>query len=443
MPLRPPFAFTASTWWIWLLPSSNVIARRGHVEPPHPGPASPDQRAPRRPSRASRFADPRPQRQRVVLAQALDVAHLEARPLDRATRPSPTSCSSPSGKTYRSMNEHRLNRAPGRARTRAPRRSADPVVQQPALGQQERVAAGRSTSSSCVEADVLEHADRADRVERAVVDVAVVLQADLDPVAEPGLGDPLRRQLGLALRDGDADRAHPVVPRPRASTMPPQPHPTSSSRMPGCSASLLADELVLARPARPRAPASGVVPDRARVRHRRTEHDPVEVVRDVVVVRDRGRVARGAVTAPAQPAPLPAGSVAGGGRRRPRASSALSHCSRREVEAGEAGAELERGEDVTLDVDVARDVRATEAELGRRGDDPAHRVRGSHDDRGGRMLRPGVTAVVGLEADGEVFAEDPRDKIRDRHGHVPSVLRYVERNCTGEVRNVNGQIQRA
>ena len=43
-------------------------------------------------------------------------------------------------------------------------------------------------------ADVLAHLERPDRVEVvALGHLAVVLQPDLDPVAQPALGDPLRR----------------------------------------------------------------------------------------------------------------------------------------------------------------------------------------------------------------------------------------------------------
>ena len=90
------------------------------------------------------------------------------------------------------------------------------MVEQPAA----RAHAARSSvakySSSSRRADVLEHADRADRVERAVVHVAVVLHADLDAVVEPGVVHRAPRPLGLALRERDADRVHAVVRAPRA-----------------------------------------------------------------------------------------------------------------------------------------------------------------------------------------------------------------------------------
>ena len=78
MSLRPSGSLrTASTWWICVRPASKLHRRRGHVEAPHPGPARADQAHRLVPVRLE-VRDPVPQRQRVVLAQALDVARLEA-----------------------------------------------------------------------------------------------------------------------------------------------------------------------------------------------------------------------------------------------------------------------------------------------------------------------------------------------------------------------------
>ena len=83
------------------------------------------------------------------------------------------------------------------------------------------------------------------------------------------------------------------------STIEPQPEPMSSSRMPGASASLPRDELVLC-PLRVLERRGVVGPHRARVRHRRPEQQPVELVRQVVVVGDRGGITRLGVEPPAQ-----------------------------------------------------------------------------------------------------------------------------------------------
>ena len=84
---------------------------------------------------------------------------------------------------------------PARAARRAPRRLMPWLSSRPpgcSSGEQ-----AREVLVEPAQADVLEHADRADRVERPVVDVAVVLHADLDEVGEARLGDPLRREVGL------------------------------------------------------------------------------------------------------------------------------------------------------------------------------------------------------------------------------------------------------
>ena len=81
-------------------------------------------------------------------------------------------------------------------------------------------------------ADVLAHLDRRGGVVGAVVDVAVVQQAEVDPVAQPAVGGALPRELEL-LRDS----VTPVTCTPWCSAAwmlsDPQPHPTSSRRMPG------------------------------------------------------------------------------------------------------------------------------------------------------------------------------------------------------------------
>ncbi len=234
---------------------------------------------------------------------------------------------------------------------------------------------------------MLEHPDRADRVERPVVDVAVVLQPDLDPVAEPRLGDPLRRQLGLALRHRHADRAHAVVlGRVHHHAAPAAPDVEQAHAR--LQVELPADQLVL-RGLRGFEAGVRRVPHRARVGHRRSEHDPVEVVGHVVVVRDRGRVARRQWRRPRRRASSFGGGGAVAGPRRGREPDRVRATGRgRSAKPlGSRLAQLERREQVALDVDVAGDVRAAEAELARRGDDAAYRVGRLHDERGGRIVR--------------------------------------------------------
>ncbi len=119
----------------------------------------------------------------------------------------------------------------------------------------------------------------------AVVDVAVVLQPDLHEVPESGLGHALLGQLRLPLRDRDADAPDPVVgggvdqhrspPAPDVE----EPHARSEPE-------LATDEVVLVRLGG-REVLLGAAVHRARIGHRRSEDHPVELVRHVVVVRDR------------------------------------------------------------------------------------------------------------------------------------------------------------
>ena len=188
-----------------------------------------------------------------------------------------------------------LERAAGAAAGR--RRAADPVVEQPAAGDAAAVERSKYVSSwarpTCSNMPIELIASNGPSC-----DVAVVLEPDLDLTGEPGLGDPLLGQLGLAPRHGDADRPHAVVPR-RVHHHPAPAAPDVEQSHARLERELAADQLVL-RLLRGLEPDVGRVPHRARVRHRRAEHDPVEVVRDVVVVRDRRRVARLRVAPPAQ-----------------------------------------------------------------------------------------------------------------------------------------------
>ncbi len=95
-------------------------------------------------------------------------------------------------------------------------------------------------------ADVLEHADAADRVERAVLDIAVVLDADVDALVDIRVDHALGRELGLLPREGDADRVNAMVAggverhRTPAAADVEQPHA-------GAQGELAAHQLVLVR----------------------------------------------------------------------------------------------------------------------------------------------------------------------------------------------------
>ena len=135
-------------------------------------------------------------------------------------------------------------------------------------------------------------------VEGTVGDVAVVLQADLDAVAEARGRDRVARVVHLALRQRHADGLHAEVlggvhrhAAPAAADVE-EPHA-------GPQAELAADQVVLrALRVGQRRLRRGEVG--ARVGHRLAEEEAVEVVGDVVVVGDRLGVAGARVAGAAQ-----------------------------------------------------------------------------------------------------------------------------------------------
>ena len=68
------------------------------------------------------------------------------------------------------------------------------------LGRAAATARNEKYDGRLAEPDVLGQADRGDRVEAALGDVAVVLEPHLGEVGEPGLGDRLLRPLRLLPR---------------------------------------------------------------------------------------------------------------------------------------------------------------------------------------------------------------------------------------------------
>ena len=254
--------------------------RGGHVEPPHPRPLGADERHHLVPC-ALQVGDPRPQRPVVVLAQRLDVADLEAGALHRQHALADVD-----------QLTVREDVAPDERRLPELRSAdlADGVVQQPTRRPQ-GTAQQPVVAVEVLVTDVLGHPDRRDRVVLLAADVAVVLQSDLDPIGDAGSRHPLASPGGLGLTDRDADRRHVVVAggvdHHRA---PPAPDVEEAPARHRVEPELATDEIVLQRL---RGDEIGRVVDEAgtRVRHRRSEHEPVEVVADVVVVVDRGGVA--------------------------------------------------------------------------------------------------------------------------------------------------------
>ncbi len=282
------------------------------------------------------------------------------------------------------------------------------MVEQPAAGGQQPVQAG-GVRQVLGGADVLGHADAGDGVEGAVRDLAVVLQADLDPVGETGVGDPAAGQGDLLRRDGDADRVHAVVlggvqqQRAPAAADVQQPHA-------GPQAQLAADQVELGRLGVLQAPALRR-PVRAGVHHRGAEHEAVEVVADVVVVADRRAVAAAAVQ------PAPDGARLLGGRRGLQPQDAGLHRGAQqppapgadrvgdaEVQPADLGAlgEVRDGREHLVEVgvggdfEVAGDVGPGEAELARLPDQPTGGPPVAQH-QGGGAGRPGQAAVPGLD----------------------------------------------
>ena len=185
--------------------------------------------------------------------------------------------SSPSGKTYRLMNDLRRWTDPVVVR------AGDGVVEQTALGAQlavEEGEVGRVVGAS----DVLGQPDRRDRVEAGLGHVAVVAEADLRLAGEPGLLDGLLAVRGLLLGEGHADRLDAVVldgvhdhAAPAAADVE-QPHARLEPE-------LAADEVELLLLGRLEGRVGGREHG-AGVGHRRAEHPRVEAVADVVVVVD-------------------------------------------------------------------------------------------------------------------------------------------------------------
>ncbi len=199
--------------------------RAGHVEPPDLGPRHADQSTARSQSRLE-VGDPAAQRARVVLAERLDVAHLEPGALHRQHH-------GVAHVDQLAVGEH----VAADERRAAERRSADRrdrVVQQPPVG----ASTARSVAKYCVDlvvADVLRHADRRDRVE------LLARRARGSPAAgsRPGRRHPAS---ATRCRASSACAALIVMPTTRAPwcvaawmAIEPHPQPTSSSRAPACS----------------------------------------------------------------------------------------------------------------------------------------------------------------------------------------------------------------
>ncbi len=259
-------------------------------------------------------------------------------------------------------------------------------------------------------ADVLPHLQRRDGVERRVGDVAVVLQPDLHAVPEAALAHALQDERALLLGERHPCDVDAVVlggvQRQRPPAAPDVEEPLALGET-----ELAADQVELVALGvlhRVRGVVAGPVP--AGVGHLRVEDQGVEVVRQVVVVRDRLPVTQLGVQPAAQPrlgrrrrrgssdhAEVARGAQAPGQHRRrePSGRPRLAHPCPHAAEAVEQ---------VALDLELAGHVRLREAELAGPEHDAAQGVRGpQHDD--GRVGRTGLAAVPGPQAHGQRAVE--------------------------------------
>ena len=178
----------------------------------------------------------------------------------------------------------------------------------------EQPVAGAEEDGKLPVADGLEHLDGGD-VAEAPLERAVVLQADVHPVRQPGRLDALARQRGLLLGQGHA--RHPRSPLAGRVQREPAPPAADLQHMgAGPQAELLADAAVLGLLRLPQRHL-GVLEERARVGPRRVEEQLVEVVPQVVVVLDvapgarevgAGRQPRAMPQGPGEDPPRPAGA---------------------------------------------------------------------------------------------------------------------------------------
>ena len=208
----------------------------------------------------------------------------------------------------------------------------------------------------------------------------VVLHADLDPVGEAALRHALARELGLGLRERDADDTDPMaLGRVDGEAAPAAAHVEHALAL--LQVQLGADQLEL-RLLRLLERLGAAREDRAAVGHRLAEEQREELVGHVVVVAHRARVAlrRVAAAAQAQLRPrdvrrAPNAERAGGGEGEP---CLLPPLERRRLPLGQR---LEHRVEI-VHVERARDVGAAEPELARRQQRVGQRVRRAHLEGG-------------------------------------------------------------
>jgi hypothetical protein len=91
-----------------------------------------------------------------------------------------------------------------------------------------------------------------------------------------------------------------------------------------------------------------------------------------------------------------------------------------ELHVGHAVAEGQQVPDAALDVELPGHVGPGHPQLPRRGHEATQRVAGTDDEVGVGIRVADVAAVVGVDCDGKVIAEDLFDHRRQAHGQPPS-----------------------
>ena len=142
-------------------------------------------------------------------------------------------------------------------------------------------------------ADRLQHLDRRELGVRAAM-LSVVLFQDRDALREPGSSHPRARELGLFGRDRQTRHLRPVLTRGDEREGAPPAADLENSVVRG-QLQLVADPAELP-PLCLRERLVRMLEDGARVRHRLVEHEPEEVVSEVVVVADVASCAEEALT---------------------------------------------------------------------------------------------------------------------------------------------------
>src|SRR4051794_37880129 len=303
------------------------------------------------------------QRLGVVVAEALDVVDLETCALERERDPRQV-------QWVRVGEDVALaERTRGRIVVAEP---CDAVVQYPAAVDDQRAELRRVLVYPLV-ADVLDHADAGDRIEALTADLALVLDADVHLVGHTRFGSTPARDPSLRLRQRDAGDVDVVLLRGMD-------HPAAPAAahvehaLPGLQVELRADQVQL-RALRLLERRRSTGEDGAAVRERLAQEQLEELWRQVVVVRHRPLVARDRVEAALR---LELGGGGRGRQHRPRGANGGKRelGLRRPVD----GRGLPRADDVhrriqVVDRDVARHVSAADAELTRRAQRMANRLR--------------------------------------------------------------------